>query len=200
MAGYEARGATLSRRIWDLDWATHLPWTFGDIAVEVGTFRDDAAPFIAEHYAAIFGTQDPSRFFVEATSAAKRHFGDEMDVLCFRDAGRTIGILVGHPVDWSTYYFRTVALLPEYRDQGLFAAGLKRAHQVLAVSGADRAEGECSPTNLPMMRALTKLGYVVTATVNSERWGATVRFTKHLRPEAEAVFVRQFCAVHVRSA
>lgn len=200
MAGHEACGPTLSRRIWDLDWASHLPWTFDDIVVEAGSFRDDAAPFIAEHYAAIFGSQEPSRFYVEATTAAKRHFGDEMDVLCFRDAKKPVGILLGHPVDWSTYYFRSVALLPEVRDRGLLGRALSRAHDTLRSCGVDRAEGECSPSNAPMMRALAKLGYLVTATVNSERWGAMVRFTKHLHPEAEEVFLRQFCAVQARSA
>lgn len=195
MVGDAERCATLSSRIWNLDWKAHLPWTFGDVTVHAGTFQQDAAPFIAQHYAAIFTPEGTSRFFTERQTEAKRRFAEEMDVLCFRDAERTIGILVGHPQDWSTYYFRSVALLSDYRNRRLLALTLERAHEVLRQHEVDRAEGECSPANAPMMRTLTKLGYFVTATVNSERWGAMVRLTKHLQPEAEEVFVRQFCAL-----
>ena len=44
------RSASLSTRVWGLDWSTVLPWSFeGGATLESGTF-EDALPFMAEHY------------------------------------------------------------------------------------------------------------------------------------------------------
>src|SRR5262245_10721779 len=102
---------TLSRRLWDIDWAERLPWTLADgSSVERGSF-EDALPFMAENYAGIFG-DEPERFLVEGMTDAKRRFWREMDVFVLRCDGVTAGICAGHPSDWSTYYVRTFALLP----------------------------------------------------------------------------------------
>jgi hypothetical protein len=183
----------LSWRVLRLDWSCVLPWQFEGVTVELGTFGD-ACDFMREHYLSIFGRQ-ADRFLTEEMSPAKRRFGDEMDTLLFRADGRTVGLLLGHPIDWSTYYMRSVALLPNWRDRSLLATVLHRTYGPLADAGIDRIEGECSPTNHPMMRTLTREGWCVTSTSASERWGVTVHLTKFLRAEAEEVFARQFCTV-----
>jgi hypothetical protein len=48
-----------------------------------------------------------------------------------------------------------------------------------------------------MMKLMAGQGWLAVGTSNSERWGATVRFSKFLRADAQRIFVRQFCAMAV---
>jgi ribosomal protein S18 acetylase RimI-like enzyme len=184
---------TMSQRIWGLDWAKVLPWSFDDATCERGTF-EDALPFMQEHYPSIFGV-DSERFFIEGMTGAKRRFGDEMDVFVFRSKGTTVGIALAHPTDWATYYVRTLAFLPEYRERGWASDFAAKICEPLREAGCDRWEAECSPANTAMMRLLVRQGFLITGTVNSERWGHMTRFTRFLRKDAENAFRRQFVSV-----
>jgi hypothetical protein len=184
------RPTSLSQRLWGLEWSKELPWQLDGCTVEHGTFAD-ALPFMGEHYGRIFGWE-PDRFHVEQMSEAKRRFGDEMDVFVFRADGKTVGVAAGHPTDWSTYYVRTFALLKEYRDRGWCLEWTERIGEPLRRVGCERWEGECSPANVAMIRMLTSRGCLITGTVNSERWGAMLRFGRLLNDDARAAFTRQF--------
>ncbi len=186
---------TFSERIWGIDWRAELPWSHGGIVAEVATFEEGLA-FVEAHYPAIFGPLiGEARFVRDAMTPAKRRFGAEMDVVAFRDGAATIGLWMAHPTDWSTYYLRSGGLLEAYRDRRIIGEFMQHVSGVLRRAGVDRFDAECSPSNLASMRLMTRLGWVVTSTTNSERWGAVVRCSKFLREEAEAVFLRQFCAL-----
>lgn len=190
---------TFSKRVWGSDWRDELPWSFDGVTAEPGTF-DDALVFMQEHYARIFGGlgTDGSRFLADPLTESKRRFGGEMDVVLYRDGARVVGIWMAHPADWTTYYVRSAAFLPEYRDKRVMSQFLERVYAPLAALGIERLECECSPANVPMMKLMASLGWIAVSTANSERWGATIRFAKFLRSEAEGVFTRQFCAMAVR--
>jgi len=191
-------GPALSRRLWDLDWDRVLPWTFEEITVESATF-DEAVPFIQEHYPSIFGTDaSEQRFLASPMSEAKHRFCAESDVFLFRVGTRPIGLLLANPVDWSTYYMRSVAILSEFRERHLLTRFMERSYEPLRKAGVERIEGECSPANTPMMRMLVGQGFLVTSTANSERWGSTVRFTKFLTEDGEDVFLRQFSSLPLK--
>ena len=115
----------------------------------------------------------------------------------FRVGDRPAGIFMGHPSDWTTYYIRSAALLPEFRDRRMMSQHVARLVEPLRAVGIERVEAECSPANVPVVRLLTTLGYVVTATTNSERWGVLLRFTKFLTDDAKAVFMRQYTAMPI---
>ncbi|NUP06093.1 MAG: GNAT family N-acetyltransferase [Polyangiaceae bacterium] len=189
--------------MWDLDWEQHLPWEFENVRCEAGTFGE-ALPFIAEHYSSIFGLKDEEpRFHPDPMTEAKRRFGDEMDVFLFRAKDRServAGVLACHPSDWSTYYIRSLAVLPEYRTGNLVPPLILRLSEVLSAVGCERLECETSPSNTVVMRVLPRIDFILTASSNSERWGTMVRFTKFLRRDAESAFQRQFCGVRVKSA
>lgn len=187
------RNCSASRRLWGLDWGAVLPWSIGDVSVAYGTFAD-ALEFIGEHYAQIFRTAE-SPFFSEPIDGAKRRFYDDADTFLYRHAGRTVGIFVAHPSDWATYYMRTAALLPEYRSRGIVSEFMQRICEPLRAAGVARLEGDVSPSNQPMMRLHVGQGFQANASACSERWGLMVHFTRYLRPEAEAIFQRQFCSV-----
>ena len=184
---------TLSQRLWGLDWSRELPWAFDGATLEHGTF-DDALPFMEEHYPRIFGVES-ERFFFEGMTDAKRRFGDELDVFVFRSEGRTVGVATGHPTDWSSYYVRTFALLPECRERRWCSEWVQRLGKTLGEAGCDRWEADCSPANRAVMRLLVSNGSLITANISSERWGQMVRFTKFLREDAEKAFRRQFIYV-----
>lgn len=194
----DRRRATASGRLWGLDWTREVDWDLDGITVRIGTF-DDAFGFMEEHYAAIFrGGGADARFLAEPMTESKRRFCEDMDVFVMRDGGRMVGLLTGHPSDWSTYYWRTVALVPGARDRHVLTRVAERVGAPLAAVGVARMETETAPTNFPMLRMLMGLGWVVTSTVNSERWGSVLRFTKFLDAEVQGTFARQFCALAVQ--
>lgn len=194
-----SRPATLTRRVWDIDWEACLPWRLGDITVNAGTF-DHALPFMRAHYEDLFGTMDrETRFTPDPLTGSKKRFGDEMDVFVFRSGVRDVGLLIGHPLDWSTYYLRSMALLPQVRDQGVVFDVFEHMYAVLRTAGVERMDTEVSPCNVRPMRALTRLGWIVTGTVNSDRWGTMLRLTKFLCEATEGTFARQFCGMRVEN-
>ena len=183
---------TLAARWWGLEWSKVLPWSFGDVTLENGT-ADEGLAFVAQHYAAIFGAPGgESRFLADPMTEAKRRFCADMDVLLFRDAGKVIGIQMAHPSDSSSYYMRTVAILPEYRERGLLTQMMDRIYAPLPAAGVERIEGDCSPANTAMVKMLVRQGFVITGQALTERWGAYVHWTKFLRADGEDVFRRQF--------
>lgn len=195
----ETRRATpLSQRLWGLEWSRILPWQFDSVEVVPGSFAE-AMPFVEAHYAGIFKADGQGeRFLSDPMTPAKLRFGEEMDVFLMRSEGREVGVMMAHPTDWSSYYVRTIAVLPEARNQHVvtqFAAALDAP---LRAVGAERIEADVSPGNLPMLRVLIGQGWVVNGTQNSERWGSHLRLCRFLRPEAEQTFAKQFCGLHVK--
>lgn len=191
--GARVETASLSKRLWDLDWSEHGPWQFGDVTVVSAPF-EELQPFVAEHYAGIFET-DRNPFFNEPFTEGKRRFLSMADTFLLLHEGRTIGYALGHPGDWSSYYVRNGAVLPEYRERRLSGFLMDALVAPLRAHGIQRMEGDCSPANTPMVRMMTQAGYVITGTNNSERWGTLLHFTKYLSEEANAAFMKQFCAM-----
>jgi ribosomal protein S18 acetylase RimI-like enzyme len=188
----------LSWRLWDLDWRRHLPWHYEGIAVEHASF-DDALPFMEANYGTIFEAEAmASRFLASPMTPAKTRFCREMDVFLFRDAGTTVGVLMSHPTDWSTYYLRSAAVLPAYRARNLMSRCIEATWEPLAAAGVERVEAETAASNAVVVRLLMGLGFAITSIANSERFGAMVRLTKFLQEDAEATFLRQFCAVSMQ--
>ena len=191
----ELEALPMSQRLWNLDWRSVLPWDLDGGRAEFAT-PEQALPFIGAHYSAIFGQKDlEGRFLPSPTTEAKRRFFAEMDYFILRVGERDAGIVVGHPSDWTTYYVRSAALLPAFRERHLLTQFSERLYAPLRTSGVERIEAECSPANVPMARLLTGQGYLVTGSVTSERWGVVLRYTKFLSEDASAAFMRQYTAM-----
>lgn len=179
--------------LWRLDWASLCPVALGGGVTAAPIGVEDALAFMAAHYAEAFRADAADRRFLpDPMTPAKRRFLAQSDRIAFRDGDRVVGLLVGNPVDWSTYYWRTAAFLPEYQGRGLLAALLAHTDRLMAAHGVVRVEGECAPTNYRQLRLLLRLGYVVTSTVTSERWGAMLRLTRFLDEQAEEAFVDRY--------
>jgi hypothetical protein len=155
-------------------------------------------PFIQEHYPAIFGHKDlAGRFLPTPMTDAKRRFFAEMDYFVFRVGPDAAGVLMGHPTDWTTYYIRSAALLPEHRDRRLLSHFVERLDAPLRAAGVERIETECSPANVPVIRLVTSQGWIATGSTSSERWGLMLRYTKYLSDDARVAFVRQYTAMPI---
>lgn len=160
--------------------------------------RETVLAFVAEHYSKIFGAGGAAgRFHEEGSSPAKDRFTDEMDTFALRDQGRMVGAVMCHPTDWSSYYIRSFALLPEAQARGVGSRFLQIAAPILRDAGVARFEAECAPGNAPSLTALLKAGFIVTGTVMSERWGYLLRLTRFLDEDALDAFHTQFSSMHI---
>jgi hypothetical protein len=188
--------ATLSETVWGLDWSKHLPAKLTDdgIVIQVSTY-DEASPFIGDKFAAMFEEDPAASPFLQgkATDAKTRYYRLCADFFAFRHDESTVGVLVCNPIDWSTYYIRFCAFLPEYQGRQLLQRFFPEFFRILKLAGVERVETETSPSNLAVMHIMNRFRFNNIGTILSERWGALVRFAKFLDEESEDVFLRQFC-------
>jgi hypothetical protein len=187
---------SLSETLWDLRWAEHLPFELGaGCSVRLGSFQG-ALPFVSSNYAAIFEHDSGSPFRPDALSPAKaRYYERCADIFEFVRAGETIGLLVCDPLDWSTYYVRSAAVLPGHQGRQLVQRFFSAfAFELLAQSGVARVDIDISPSNLAMHHIATRLRFNPTGTLLTDRWGALTRFTKFLSTDEERIFVDTFCS------
>lgn len=191
----EGEELPLSRRLWSLDWRTELPWQLEGGRAEFAT-PHGTLPFMMEHYPTIFAQGDlAGRFLPSPMTEAKSRFFAEMDYFVFDVEGATAGVFMAHPTDWTTYYLRSTAILPQYRERHMLTSFFEKLDAPLRAAGVERIETDCSPANVPIVRMLSAQRYVVTGTFNSERWGLLLRYTKFLSPDARAAFTRQYTAM-----
>jgi len=199
--GCEPRRATdaarpLSEALWNLRWSEHLPFDLGaGSSVRASSF-DRAAPFIRAHYAAIFEHDPASPFQPDALTPAKsRYYQHCADFFEFTRENQVVGLLVCDPLDWSTYYVRSAAILPEHQGRQLVQRFFSAfAFDRLARAGVARVDIDISPSNLAMHHIATRLRFNPTGTLLTDRWGALTRFTKFLSTDEEQIFVGTFCS------
>lgn len=196
-----SRTRGLSECLWNIDFSAHFPMVVSDDGVTVELAgAEEALEFASEHYGALFGDSETSPFFSgDSRAARERYLTHVCDVFVFKDGSRAVGLFIGNPVDWSTYYMRSLAFLEEYQGRSLHQRLLDELFAMLAKGGVCRVEVETAPSNLQGVSALVRQRFMASGSVLSERWGALTRFTKHLEPGAERVFLGQFCfsgAVH----
>lgn len=186
----------MSEILWGIRWRDHLPQvlTKDGICVDYIDY-DEAVPFIQEHYAEIFEDPDDNPFYGgKVTDARGKFYRTAGDFFAFKDDERILGLLVCTPVDWSTYYIRSAALLKDHEGRNLFPKFLPFFFSTLKQAGIERVEAETSPSNMMMIYMLTRQRFNASGTILSERWGVLNRFTKFLDDCGEDVFLRQFCA------
>ncbi len=184
----------LSEILWGINYSQHFPLSLGDeLTAGIGDVKD-AQQFMAAHYGSIFGTSADASFWTGGSSDARERYLERVcDVFVFRDAGEAVGLFLGNPVDWSTYYIRSTAFVRAYQGRALYQRFLKTLFEVLADAGVERIEAETAPSNLQCVMALTRQRFVASGNALTDRWGAVTKFTRHLHAGPKAVFLRQYC-------
>lgn len=196
--GETLQGTRLAQVLWDLDWANYMPVKLGNTGVTVRLTSFDAAlPFIQANYAAIFEEDPESSPFKQETNirgAKERYYRLFGDCFAFKDGSETIGLLIGVPADWSSYYIRSVAILPKFQGKKLVRLFLHEMFEALRDVGVERVDVDTSPSNFAALRLYQSVHFNPTGMVLSDRWGANVHLTKFLDDASERVFLRQYCA------
>jgi hypothetical protein len=118
---------------------------------------------------------------------------DACDLIELRHADNTVGVLMGAPEDWSTYYVRIFALHRSYQRPAMTRLFIRDClFSPLIEHGVERISADTSPANIAMSRLFTELHFHVTGSQLSDRWGPLVRYTRFLSPACEAEFRRKF--------
>lgn len=184
----------LSSLLWGVDWVAHLPIALDGVTVRLASY-DECVPFVRRHYAEIFQEDGSSPFTTARVDPAKeRYYRHAGDFFAFELEGEMVGLVIGTPSDWSTYYIRSAAILPAHSGKKTIQSLLPVLFEVLKAAGVERVEADTSPSNLAVITILTRLSFNVTGTVLTDRWGAHVQLTRFLADDREEVFLRQFCA------
>lgn len=188
---------SLSAKLWGLDLGEGLPRVLshdGITAMPGDLTR--VRSFLAAEFPS-FGEETLGASPFESIINAKRwYLGSASDAIELRLADRTIGVLVGAPEDWSSYYIRVFAVIQLYQRPALIRRfGRECVFEPLALHHVERVVADTSPTNLAMARCFSELHFHVTGHQLSDRWGPLVRYTRFLDPACEAAFLKRFAGI-----
>ena len=176
----------LSETLWGIRWGDILPYQLSPEVVAVESSYDQALPFIEANYRAIFEDDGAQRFLTRRPGTAKaRYYRNVGDFFEFKQGTRTVGLIVGTAIDWSTYYLRSVAALPEVHGKRVMQLFMPVLFSVLQTAGIERVETDTSPSNIAMLHLLSRLRFNPSGTVLTDRWGALMKFTLFLDKDAE---------------
>src|SRR6185312_10969394 len=155
---------THSAQMWGFDLCDELPrqLTSDGIRAVAGSY-ERIRSFVAEQYAMFteegHGCQ-PSEL---AQKSKQAYLSTGCDLIGLMHGDEMIGLLVGAPEDWSSYYVRVFALLPEYQRPSLTRRFVREClFEPLAVQGVERVVAETNPSNVAMTRLFSELGFFVT--------------------------------------
>jgi ribosomal protein S18 acetylase RimI-like enzyme len=185
---------TQSAQLWGLDLCDALPKSLTSDGVEaVVTCYERVHAFVAEQYA-MFTEEGlgctPNTFAQESKQA---YLSAGCDLIGLVHEGKMVGILVGAPEDWSSYYVRVLALAPTYQRPALTRRFVRECLlEPLARHGVERVVADTNPANVAMTRLFHELGFFVTGNQLTDRWGPLIRYTKFLDPACEQQFHRRF--------
>jgi ribosomal protein S18 acetylase RimI-like enzyme len=185
---------TQSVQLWGFGLYDGLPKQLSSDGIEavVGSYERIRC-FVAEQYA-MFTEEGLGSVPNELAQRSKHaYLSTGCDLIALVHAGKTVGIMVGAPEDWSSYYVRVFALLPEYQRPGLTRRFVREClFEPLARHGVERVVADTNPSNIAMTRLLGELEFFVTGNQLTDRWGALIRYTKFLDPACEQQFRRRF--------
>lgn len=186
---------SFSTRIYGIEWSQYLPLQLSeDEYVFLADFAT-ASQFIKTNHTSIFELDQWGNPFYneENNETKKRYYAEMADSFIFCKGTEIYGIIIGTPVDWSSYYLRYGAFKKEFRNGGRTQKFVSYLIQILKQNSINRIETDIAPSNFANIHVFSKLQFNINGMTLSERWGALIHFTKILNPNAEKVFLDQFC-------
>ncbi len=192
-----ATTTSLSTKLWGLELCRDLPRVLSSDGIEAT--RGDLTrvrSFLAEEFP-LFGEEALGAQPSASIRDAKRwYLHAACDAIELRHGGHTIGVFIGAPEDWSSYYIRTFAVVQAYQRPALIRRfGRECVFGPLAEHHVERVVADTSPANLAMSRCFTELHFHVTGHQLGDRWGPLVRYTRFLDPACEAAFLKRFAGI-----
>lgn len=190
---------TLSNRYWGVDLGARLPFALNEDGMDVVVVRGEAAritAFLASEFPSFAGTMPAEPPSPAVTGARRKYLEQDCDLFEIRSDGQTVGVIIGSPYDWSSYYLRICAVLKRFRSQTLVFNCLNELlYAPLAAAGVERVIADASPANIAVTYSFVRHRYYHTGQQLTDRWGAITRYTKYLRPVNEALFHEKFVGI-----
>ena len=110
----------------------------------------------------------------------------------FYEGENVVGWSYGEMVDTETYFMSNSAILPDYRQRGLYSGFLTRLIAYLTALGYERITSTHQMNNRAVLIAKLKAGFVMSGVVLDERWSAQVQLTYHIHEDRRQGFERAF--------
>lgn len=195
-ASAAGKQTTQTSRMWGFAFSELLPHTLSDdgVVAVVGEFTR-IGRFLSEQFSVFSEESQGSIPDYIVRNRKLEYLRDACDLIELRQAEQTIGVLIGAPEDWSSYYVRVFAMRRDFQRPGMIRRFVRNClFEPLAARGVERICADTSPSNVAMSRLFTELHFHVTGSHLSERWGPLVRYTRFLSPACEAEFRRKFGA------
>ena len=190
--GPDAHRNGLSENFFGIRWLDHFPIHLGE---NIQVLPSDLTTYLSFLEGQSRGDKGLENGFLSEPfdETKRRYYLSNVDLFAFKEGERTIGVFSGNVLDWSTYYFRYVLLAREFNGQGFYKTFLAHLSNVLKISGVNRIEAHVPPSNTKSLHVLNSLGFVITGTCFSERWGSLVQATCFLTSNNRDVFSRRLC-------
>lgn len=189
--------SNLTQLMGNVQWGKILPIDLtSEIRLHYASF-EEVEKFTQANKEVLYGDGKKEYAFLKCNAplARERYYSRLADCFFYKDySGQTVGMTTAITTDWNSYYLRSGFVVPEFQGKGIIIMFVKKISEVLKEHGYERVTVEIVPTNKVSVHLYTRLGFYITNLALSERWGATVQFTKFLTSEAEQVFLKQFCA------
>jgi len=193
---YNKNNSSYSSKLFGIDWNKYYPHKIvGKPFTIRKTTYSEVQEFIKKNRDKLDLSKYGEGLFQSMEESRERDIYYKQFVDCFiiENDKDKVGIFMSNPSDWSTYYLRYSIFILEYRNLGLFTYVHKYLLEVLNNYNIHRVEADVSSSHIGNIHVYTKLKFILTSTILSDRWGATVRFTKYLSDKHELTFFNQFC-------
>lgn len=153
------------------------------------------ARFLSEQFAMFTEESQGSTPNLTVSKRKLEYLREACDLVELRHGDETVGVFVGAPEDWSSYYVRMFAVRRDFQRPSVIRRFVRDClFTPLAEHAVERISAETSPANIAMSRLFTELHFHVTGHHLSDRWGPMVRYTRFLSPACEEQFLRKFGA------
>jgi N-acetylglutamate synthase-like GNAT family acetyltransferase len=129
----------------------------------------------------------------EASHHKKRYQKECIDHFIFEYNGRAIGVFMGDPIDWEVYYMRYLHILDDFRGVDLSVEFYKYLIEVTTQMNIKKLEAQVSLNNRAQMEKFLDLGFVMSGTELTTRWGGVARMTRFNDDYSKQVFIKQYC-------
>lgn len=195
----------LAKKVWGLDWNELLPVSLtSEVSVHYSDYQR-AQEFANKHFKSIYLEAGEGRFSDEnedpRISVFRQNYYEQIgDFFLLQTKDQPVALAVGTVLDWSSYNFRNMSVIPEYQNHGLYVKFFELLCAALRKHNVKRVEGDVAPSNHHHIHLFNKLGYTATAISLDDRWGARIHITKYLTDEDEARFGTLFCASYKSDA
>ena len=183
-----------SGRMWGFSLRDVLPHKLSDdgVVAVAGEFPR-MGRFLSEQFAMFTEESQGSKPNHIVSNRKLEYLRDACDLVELRHADETVGLLIGAPEDWSSYYVRMFAMRRDFQRPAVIRRFVRDClFTPLAEHGVERICADTSPANIAMSRLFTELHFHVTGNHLSDRWGPMVRYTRFLSPACEEQFLRKF--------